>query len=51
MKFGIMRGREQDKGSMGFGIGQAVTRYGTGADLDFDRQKKDRYFLKLVVEI
>ena len=46
MKFGIMRGREQDKGSMGFGIGQAVTRYGTGADLDFDRQKKGSVFSK-----
>ena len=46
MKFGIMRGREQDKGSMGFGIGQAVTRYGTGADLDFDRQKRGSVFSK-----
>ena len=46
MKFGIMRGREQDKGSIGFGIGQAVTRYGTGADLDFDRQKRGSVFSK-----
>ena len=46
MKFGIMRGREQDKGTMGYGIGQGVTRYGTGADLDFDRQKRGSVFSK-----
>jgi len=46
MKFGMMRGREQDMGSMGYGIGQTVTRYGTGADLDFDRQKKATVFSK-----
>ena len=46
MKFGIMRGREQDFGSMGYGIGQTVTRYGTGADIDFDRQKRGSVFSK-----